>query len=124
MESIGTFLPLIAMMPFVGALFPGLMIQAGRNVCAVTAAIPTMLAITMLAICAPAVLDGAVHQPRERGARRPARGAAARCSLQGATDSAPLHRSLRRDRSNTARREDGTEEQTANTCMSSQLRRL
>ena len=60
MESIGTFLPLIAMMPFVGALFPGLMIQAGRNVCAVTAAIPTMLAITMLAICAPAVLDGAV----------------------------------------------------------------
>lgn len=60
MESIGTFLPLIAMMPFVGALFPGLMIQAGRNVCAVTAALPTMLAITMLAICAPAVLDGDV----------------------------------------------------------------
>ncbi|RVU34176.1 monovalent cation/H+ antiporter subunit A [Hwanghaeella grinnelliae] len=62
MESIGTFLPLIAMMPFVGALFPGLMIQAGRNVCAMTAAVPTILAIIMLTICAPAVLDGEVLQ--------------------------------------------------------------
>ncbi|WP_425405255.1 monovalent cation/H+ antiporter subunit A [Hwanghaeella sp.] len=60
MESVGTFLPLIAMLPFVGALFPGLMIQAGRNVCAVTAAVPTVLAFTMLMICAPAVIGGDV----------------------------------------------------------------
>lgn len=60
MESVGTFLPLIAAMPFVGALFPGLMIQAGRNVCAATAAIPTVLAFTMLMICAPAVIGGEV----------------------------------------------------------------
>ncbi len=60
MESVGTFLPLIAMMPFVGALFPGLMIQAGRNVCAATAAVPTLLAFIMLMICAPAVIGGEV----------------------------------------------------------------
>ena len=60
MESVGTFLPLIAMLPFVGALFPGLMIQSGRNACAVTAAVPTLLAFTMLMICAPAVINGEV----------------------------------------------------------------
>lgn len=60
MQSIGTFLPLIAMMPFIGALFPGLMIQAGRNACAMTAAAPTLLALTMLVICAPAVIGGEV----------------------------------------------------------------
>ena len=62
MESIGTFLPLIAFSPFIGALFPGLMIQAGRNVCAITAAVPTTLALTMLIICAPAVIGGEVLQ--------------------------------------------------------------
>ena len=58
----GTFLFIIALLPFLGALLPGLMIRAGRTVCAVTTAVPTALALTMLMILAPAVLRGEVVQ--------------------------------------------------------------
>ena len=58
----GTLLLLIALMPFVGALLPGLMIRAGRTVCAVTTAMPTLIALTMLLILAPAVLRGDIVQ--------------------------------------------------------------
>jgi multicomponent K+:H+ antiporter subunit A len=58
----GTLLFLIALSPFVGALLPGLMIRAGRTVCAFSTAVPTVLALTMLMILAPAVLRGEVVQ--------------------------------------------------------------
>ncbi|MEM6482407.1 MAG: monovalent cation/H+ antiporter subunit A [Pseudomonadota bacterium] len=58
----GALLFLIALLPFVGALLPGLMIRAGRNVCAIATAVPTILALTMLLILAPAVLRGEVVQ--------------------------------------------------------------
>jgi len=51
---------LIALLPFLGALFPGLMIRAGRNACAVFAAVPTILALTMLLLHAPAVFSGQI----------------------------------------------------------------
>ena len=58
----GTFLLIIAVLPFVGALLPGLMIRAGRNACAIATAVPTSLALTMLVVLAPAVLRGEVIQ--------------------------------------------------------------
>ena len=58
----GHLLALIALMPFVGALLPGVMIRAGRTACAVATAVPTALALTMLAVLAPAVLRGEVVQ--------------------------------------------------------------
>ncbi|MAU53013.1 MAG: monovalent cation/H+ antiporter subunit A [Roseovarius sp.] len=60
METVAGFLPIIAALPFLGALLPGLMIQAGRNTCAAFTAAPTILAITLLLICAPAVMRGEV----------------------------------------------------------------
>ena len=51
---------IIALLPFIGALFPGLMIRAGRNACAIFTAVPTALALTMLLVLAPAVMDGQV----------------------------------------------------------------
>jgi len=50
----------IALLPFVGALLPGMMIRAGRNACALFTAIPTALALTMLLLQAPAVMRGEV----------------------------------------------------------------
>ncbi|MCU4652712.1 monovalent cation/H+ antiporter subunit A [Roseibacterium sp. SDUM158016] len=58
----GHLLLLIALLPFVGALLPGLMIRAGRTVCAFSTAVPTALALIMLLILAPAVLRGEVIQ--------------------------------------------------------------
>ncbi len=58
----GAILLIIAVLPFVGALLPGLMIRAGRNVCAISTAVPTFLALTMLIVLAPAVLRGEVIQ--------------------------------------------------------------
>ena len=57
-----TYTPLIlvALLPFIGALVPGLMIRAGRNACATFTAVPTALALIMLLLQAPAVLDGQV----------------------------------------------------------------
>ncbi len=50
----------IALLPFIGALVPGVMIRAGRNACATFTAIPTLLALVMLMTLAPQVMDGGV----------------------------------------------------------------
>ena len=60
MDSAAGFLPIIAALPFLGAVLPALMIQAGRNTCAAFTAAPTILALTLLLICAPAVMRGEV----------------------------------------------------------------
>ncbi len=62
MGNIGNFLFVIAMLPFVGALVPGIMIRAGRTACASFTAVPTALALTMLLVLAPRVMQGEVIQ--------------------------------------------------------------
>ena len=57
-------LALIAALPFLGALLPGLMIRAGKNACALVTGSVTALALVMLGLNAPAVLRGAVVQTR------------------------------------------------------------
>ncbi|MDZ4093642.1 MAG: monovalent cation/H+ antiporter subunit A [Paracoccaceae bacterium] len=57
-------LALIAALPFLGALLPGLMIRAGRNACVLSAGSVTALALLMLGLNAPAVLRGEVIQSR------------------------------------------------------------
>jgi multicomponent K+:H+ antiporter subunit A len=57
-------LALIAALPFLGALLPGLLIRAGRNVCAVATGLVTLLALVLLALNAPTVLAGGVVQTR------------------------------------------------------------
>ncbi|MBC6438499.1 MAG: monovalent cation/H+ antiporter subunit A [Rhodobacteraceae bacterium] len=64
MSHAGTLLFLLALLPFIGALVPGLMIRAGRTTCAVSTAVPTLLALTMLLVLAPEVLRGEVVQAR------------------------------------------------------------
>lgn len=58
----GHLLFYIALLPFVGALLPGLMIRAGRNACAIFTAVPTILALILLMTLAPPVLRGEVIQ--------------------------------------------------------------
>lgn len=60
MDSTGIFLLTIAILPFVGALVPGLMVRAGRTACAAFAAAPTALALVMLMVLAPRVMNGEV----------------------------------------------------------------
>jgi multicomponent K+:H+ antiporter subunit A len=55
-----TLLVVIALMPFLGALLPGLMIRAGRTACASFTAFPTALALAMLLVLAPSVMRGEV----------------------------------------------------------------
>ncbi|MGV6889343.1 monovalent cation/H+ antiporter subunit A [Rhodophyticola sp. SM2404] len=62
MSHEGVILLIIAALPFIGALLPGLMIRAGRNACAIATAVPTLFALTMLIVLAPAVLRGEVIQ--------------------------------------------------------------
>ena len=62
MSQAGFFLILIAVLPFVGALLPGLMVRAGRTTSAVATATPTALALVMLIILSPRVLSGEVIQ--------------------------------------------------------------
>lgn len=57
-------LALIAALPFLGALLPGLMIRAGRTACATATGLVTALALLLLALQAPAVLRGEVIQTR------------------------------------------------------------
>jgi multicomponent K+:H+ antiporter subunit A len=57
-------LALIAALPFIGALLPGLMIRAGKDACAMMAGATTLLALILLASLAPAVLAGEVLQTR------------------------------------------------------------
>jgi multicomponent K+:H+ antiporter subunit A len=56
------FLIIIALLPFVGALLPGIMIRGGRTLCALFTALPTALALTMLLVLAPAVMSGETVQ--------------------------------------------------------------
>ncbi|EKE44495.1 hypothetical protein OCGS_1333 [Oceaniovalibus guishaninsula JLT2003] len=58
--SADTMLPLIAALPFLGALLPGVMIRASRNACAISCASATMLALILVLLRAPAVLRGEV----------------------------------------------------------------
>ena len=58
MNTSGNLLFLIALLPFLGALVPGLMIRAGRNACATFTAVPTAVALILLLTFAPAVLNG------------------------------------------------------------------
>jgi multicomponent K+:H+ antiporter subunit A len=53
-------LALIVALPFLGALLPGLMIRAGRDVCALATGGVTLLALLLLGVNAPAVLRGEV----------------------------------------------------------------
>ncbi|MFY9212005.1 MAG: monovalent cation/H+ antiporter subunit A [Aestuariivita sp.] len=62
MSHAGHLLFLIALLPFIGALMPGLMIRAGRNVCAAFTAAPTALALVLLLTLAPSVMRGEVIQ--------------------------------------------------------------
>jgi len=57
-------LALIAALPFLGALLPGLMIRAGRDACAAVTGSVTLLALVLLALQAPTVLAGGVVQAR------------------------------------------------------------
>ncbi len=53
---------LMALLPFLGALLPSLMVRAGRNACAIFTALPTSLALIILLILSPAVMRGEVIQ--------------------------------------------------------------
>jgi len=55
-------LALIAALPFIGALLPGLMIRAGRDMCALSVAAATGTALILLLIQGPAVFRGEVIQ--------------------------------------------------------------
>jgi multicomponent K+:H+ antiporter subunit A len=57
-------LALIAALPFIGALLPGLMIRAGRDACAALTGSVTLLALVLLALNAPTVLAGGIVQTR------------------------------------------------------------
>jgi multicomponent K+:H+ antiporter subunit A len=57
-------LALIVALPFLGAALPALAIRAGRDACAVVAGLVTGLALVLLALKAPVVLQGGVVQTR------------------------------------------------------------
>jgi len=57
-------LALIVILPFLGALLPGLMIRAGRDACALATGSVTLLALILLLAQAPAVFAGEVIQAR------------------------------------------------------------
>ena len=57
-------LALIAALPFLGALLPGLMIRAGRNACATVTGLVTALALLGILMHAPAVMRGEVITAR------------------------------------------------------------
>jgi len=57
-------LALIAALPLLGALLPGLAIRAGRNACAVATGVVTALALALVAAHAPAVMGGEVITAR------------------------------------------------------------
>lgn len=62
MSTSSNLLFLIALLPFIGALLPGLMIRAGRTASATATAAPTAVALVLLLSLAPAVLRGEVIQ--------------------------------------------------------------
>jgi multicomponent K+:H+ antiporter subunit A len=60
MADEGNLLIVIALLPFLGALVPGIMIRAGRTACASFTAAPTALALAILLVLAPSVMRGEV----------------------------------------------------------------
>ncbi|HDR28041.1 MAG TPA: monovalent cation/H+ antiporter subunit A, partial [Rhodovulum sp.] len=62
MSNGGSLLPIIAILPFLGALIPGIMIRAGRTACASFTAMPTILALVMLGVLVPDVMRGEMIQ--------------------------------------------------------------
>ncbi|WP_420348465.1 monovalent cation/H+ antiporter subunit A [Pelagibius sp.] len=54
----------IVLLPFLGALLPGLLIRAGRDACALTTGAVTLTALVLLLVQAPAVFAGEVIQAR------------------------------------------------------------
>ncbi|MDR9392699.1 monovalent cation/H+ antiporter subunit A [Roseovarius sp. SYSU LYC5161] len=62
MTNSSGLLPIIALLPFLGALIPGVMIRAGRTACATFTAVPTVLALVFLGVLAPDVMRGEVIQ--------------------------------------------------------------
>ena len=54
----------IVLLPFLGALLPGLLIRAGRDACALATGAVTLLALILLLTLAPAVFAGEVVQAR------------------------------------------------------------
>ncbi|SMX32109.1 monovalent cation/H+ antiporter subunit A [Maliponia aquimaris] len=61
MTTESSLLPIIALLPFLGALVPGIMIRAGRNATASFTAVPTVLALVMLGTLTPGVMEGTVY---------------------------------------------------------------
>src|SRR3546814_11661167 len=57
-------LALIVLLPFIGALLPGLLIRAGRDACALATGAVTLLALILLLTQAPAVFAGEVVEAR------------------------------------------------------------
>ncbi|MBY6002777.1 monovalent cation/H+ antiporter subunit A [Salipiger bermudensis] len=58
MVSGSGLLAVMVLLPFIGALVPGLMIRAGRDACATFTAVPTLLALVFLGVLAPEVMQG------------------------------------------------------------------
>src|SRR3546814_14383355 len=54
----------IVLLPFIGALLPGLLIRAGRDACALATGAVTLLALILLLTQAPAVFAGEVVAAR------------------------------------------------------------
>src|SRR3546814_4089666 len=54
----------IVLLPFIGALLPGLLIRAGRDACALATGAVTLLALILLLTPAPAVFAGEVVEAR------------------------------------------------------------
>jgi multicomponent K+:H+ antiporter subunit A len=54
----------IVLLPFLGALFPGLLIRAGRDACALTTGAVTLLALILLLTMAPQVFAGEIVEAR------------------------------------------------------------
>ena len=64
MTQTSPLLPIIAMLPFLGALIPGVMIRAGRTACAWFTAMPALFGLIMLGTLAPGVMEGTVYSAR------------------------------------------------------------
>ncbi|MBK5946672.1 monovalent cation/H+ antiporter subunit A [Rhodobacter veldkampii DSM 11550] len=66
MTDENSVLLIIVLLPFIGALLPGVMIRGGRTVCATFTSLPTALALLLLLLLAPAVMRGeTVHASLE-----------------------------------------------------------
>src|SRR3546814_12210685 len=64
LEGRGMTLAWIVLLPFIGALLPGLLIRAGRDACALATGAVTLLALILLLTQAPAVFAREVVEAR------------------------------------------------------------